>query len=182
MGIRPLIRAVFLDRDGVLNRITIKGGVPRPPRTLRELAVLPGAAKACRRLHDAGFKLVVVTNQPDVARGVSTRKRVETINRRLAARLPVKAVLTCYHDDVDACACRKPRPGMLLEAAVRWRIELGRSFMVGDRWSDVRAGQAAGCRSILIKKRYSQARRCRPDWAAGDLAEAAEIILNQRPL
>lgn len=182
MGIRPLTRAVFLDRDGVLNRITIRGGVPRPPRALSELAMLPGAAKACRRLHDAGYTLVVVTNQPDVARGESTRKRVDAISRRLASRLPVRGVMTCYHDDADACACRKPRPGMLLEAAGRWRIALGRSFMVGDRWSDVKAGQAAGCRSILIKKHYSQARRCRPDWAAGDLAAAADIILDQTTL
>jgi D-glycero-D-manno-heptose 1,7-bisphosphate phosphatase len=182
VGIRPLARAVFLDRDGVLNRITIKNGVPRPPRLLSELAMLPGAAKACARLHEAGYTLVVVTNQPDVARGTAKRERVEAINNRLAAGLPVAGVMTCYHDGPDACACRKPRPGMLLEAAKRWRIELGKSFMVGDRWSDVAAGQAAGCRSILIKKRYSEARRCRPDWAADDLAEAAGIILSQKPI
>ena len=173
---------MFLDRDGVLNRTTIADGVPRPPRTLRDFTLLPGAAKACRRLHDAGFKLVVVTNQPDVARGAQTRARVEAMNRKLAGLLPVDGVLTCYHDDADKCACRKPRPGMLLKAAARWRIALGESFMVGDRWSDVKAGQAAGCRSILIEKSYSRARRCRPDWAADDLSSAADIILRRKPI
>ena len=99
MGIRPLVRAVFLDRDGVLNRITVKNGVPYPPRTLSAFKLLPGVAKSCRELESAGYLLIVVTNQPDVARGTQTRQRVEAMNRSLAKRLPVKDVLTCYHDD-----------------------------------------------------------------------------------
>ena len=177
MGIRTLSAAVFLDRDGVINRITVAQGVPHPPQTLKEFSFLPRVVTACRSLHDAGLKLAVVTNQPDVARGAQSRRRVAAMNARVASRLPVQGVLTCYHDDDDACSCRKPRPGMLLKAAARWRLDLKRSFMVGDRWSDIAAGRAAGCRSILIKKSYSQAERCRPDWVAGDLAEAVKIIL-----
>ena len=177
MGIRPLSAAVFLDRDGVINRITVAKGVPLPPRELKEFVFLPKVAAACRSLERAGLKLVVVTNQPDVARGTQTRARVAAMNARVKARLPVKGVLTCFHDNADACVCRKPKPGLLRRAAARWRLDLKRSFIVGDRWSDVAAGRAAGCRGILIKKSYSQAGRCRPDWTARDLAEAAEIIL-----
>lgn len=177
MGIRPLSAAVFLDRDGVINRITVAKGVPHPPSALKEFVFLPRVEAACRRLERAGLKLAVVTNQPDVARGTQTRLRVTAMNARVKARLPVKGVLTCFHDNADGCLCRKPKPGLLRLAAKRWRLDLKRSFMVGDRWSDVEAGRAAGCRSILIKKSYSQAGRCRPDWTARDLAGAAEIIL-----
>jgi D-glycero-D-manno-heptose 1,7-bisphosphate phosphatase len=177
MGIRPLSGAVFLDRDGVINRITVANGVPHPPRMLSAFVFIPQVAAACRRLERAGLKLVVVTNQPDIARGTQTRHRVAAMNARVSARLPVEGVLTCFHDGPDACLCRKPKPGLLRQAATRWRLDLKRSFMVGDRWSDVVAGHAAGCRSILIKKSYSQAGRCRPDWMARDLTEAAEIIL-----
>ena len=177
MGIRPLSGAVFLDRDGVINRITVAKGVPHPPGALDDFVFLPKVAAACRRLERAGLKLVVVTNQPDVARGTQTRARVAAMNARVSERLPVKGVLTCFHDNDDACACRKPKPGLLRTAARRWRLDLKRSFIVGDRWSDAAAGRAAGCRSILIKKSYSQAGRCRPDWTARDHSEAAEIIL-----
>jgi D-glycero-D-manno-heptose 1,7-bisphosphate phosphatase len=172
--------AVFLDRDGVLNRVFVRDGVTHPPSSAQEFELLPGAADAVRRLHDVGFALVVVTNQPDVARGIQTRKRVERIHACLLAELPMLKVLACYHDDGDGCACRKPKPGMLLEAARRWRLDLRRSFLVGDRWSDVRAGQAAGCRTVLIETPYSGRSRCQPDYCARDLAEATEWILPQR--
>src|SRR5438046_1215247 len=132
--------AVFLDRDGVLNRIAVCDGVPHPPPCLGDFELLPGVPEAARRLAETGFALVVVTNQPDVARGTQTRDNVEEMNGRVRAALPVLGVLTCYHDNADGCDCRKPRPGLLLEAARRWRLDLGRSFMVGDRWSDVAAG------------------------------------------
>ena len=120
---------------------------------LEEFELLPGVADAVRRLRAAGFPLVVVTNQPDVARGTQTREGVEAINEHLRAELPILDVLACYHDSGDDCACRKPKPGMLLEAARRWRLDLRRSFLVGDRWSDVIAGQAAGCRASWSRRR-----------------------------
>jgi D-glycero-D-manno-heptose 1,7-bisphosphate phosphatase len=170
-------RAVFLDRDGVLNRFFVHDGVTHPPANLGELEILPEVPAALARLAAAGFKLVAVTNQPDVARGTQTRAAVEAINGRLVELLPLATVLTCYHDDAQSCDCRKPKPGMLTEAALRWGIELGRSFMVGDRWSDVVAGQAAGCRAVLIRTPFSRAERCRPDHMATDLAAAADWIL-----
>ncbi len=169
--------AVFLDRDGVLNRAVVRDGVPHPPHDLGEFELLPGVPEALARLRAAGFVLVVVTNQPDVARGTQTREGVEAINDRVRAELPVDDLLTCYHDDADGCSCRKPRPGMLLKAGGRHGLDLSRSFMVGDRWSDVAAGRAAGCRTVLIETPYGQGERCVPDRRAADLSEAADWIL-----
>jgi D-glycero-D-manno-heptose 1,7-bisphosphate phosphatase len=168
---------VFLDRDGVINRSYERGGVTHPPATVDELEILPGVAEATRKLDAAGFALVVVTNQPDVARGATTREKVEAINDRLRAELPLLDVLACYHDSGDGCACRKPKPGMLLEAAARWGLDLGGSFLVGDRWSDVAAGRSAGCRAALVLTPFSGRERCEPDRCVRDLAEAAEWIL-----
>src|SRR5262249_14433754 len=122
--------AVFLDRDGVLNRTVVRDGVPHPPDHLGEFELLPGVADATARLA-ASFPLVVVTNQRDVARGTQTRERVNELNDRLSALLPILDVCTCFHDTPDGCGCRKPKPGMLLAAAERWRLDLKRSFLVG---------------------------------------------------
>ena len=120
--------------------------------------------------------VVGVTNQPDVARGAQTRDAVEEINSHLLSRLPLLEIRTCYHDDGDGCSCRKPRPGLLLGAAEEHAIDLHRSFMVGDRWSDVAAGAAAGCSTFLIETPYNERQRCRPDHVAADLLEAARRI------
>jgi transaldolase len=171
--------AVFLDRDGVLNRTAVRAGTPCPPGRLDEVEILPGVEEALRELRERGLALIVVTNQPDVARGTQTRAAVEEINQFLKQRLGVTAVYTCYHDNADDCACRKPKPGMLTRAAEEHRIDLGRSFMVGDRWGDVAAGAAAGCTTFLIDMPYSQCHRCSPDYKVASLAEAADVILGR---
>lgn len=173
MSLRP---AVFLDRDGVLNRCAVREGVPHPPDSLEQVEVLPGVPEALESLAAQGVALIVVTNQPDVARGTQTRQEVERINQFLKERLPITAIYTCYHDTADQCACRKPKAGLLVEAAGAYNIDLARSFMVGDRWSDVAAGQAAGCVTFLIDLPYSQGQRCSPDYRVKDLGEAVEII------
>jgi D-glycero-D-manno-heptose 1,7-bisphosphate phosphatase len=173
-SLRP---AVLLDRDGVLNRVFVRGGVTHPPAHPGEFEFLPGVAEALGRLGAAGFSLAVVTNQPDVARGTQTRAAVEALNDRVRRALPVLDVLSCYHDSGDNCLCRKPRPGLLLEAAARWGLDLAASFLVGDRWSDVEAGRAAGCRTVLVQTPYSGRERCRPDHCVRDLPEAADWIL-----
>jgi D-glycero-D-manno-heptose 1,7-bisphosphate phosphatase len=169
--------AVFLDRDGVINRSLVRGNVTHPPSTPEEFEFLPGVAEACQRLHEAGFPLVVVTNQPDVARGATSRSAVEELNDLVRAVLPVLDVLCCFHDDADDCECRKPKPGMLHEASKKWNLDLSRSFLVGDRWSDIVAGQSAGCRAVLIDTPFSRAERCNPDGRAADLSGAVEWIL-----
>ena len=180
MGIAPLKPAVFLDRDGVVNEMLAEGNAFFPPRTLEEFRFLPGVREACERLSGSGYLLVVVTNQPDVARGLQDKETSETMRREILRRLPVREVLACYHDDFDGCDCRKPKAGLLFQAAGKWRIDLKHSYMVGDRWKDVEAGHGAGCKSILIERDYSERGRCHPDFIARDLAEAARWILEKR--
>lgn len=174
-------RAVFLDRDGVLNRAVVCDGNPRPPATLSEFEMLPEAPEALAALEAAGFLLVGVTNQPDVARGTQRRDIVEAMNAVLLAALPLADILVCYHDDRDRCSCRKPEPGLLLQAASRYGIALASSFMVGDRWRDVEAGCRAGCRTIWLDYGYREGPSAtRPDCTVRSLLEAVGWILNQR--
>ena len=179
MGISPVDRrraAVFLDRDGTLVRTSVTNGVPVPAHTVAELDVLPGVTEALDRLRRVGFALVMVTNQPDVARGTLERGTVEDMHAWLRHKLALDEIACCYHDDADACTCRKPLPGMLVDVAERLDIPLADSFMVGDRWRDVEAGKRAGCRTILLRHAYSGT-SVQADFEALDLREAAEIIL-----
>jgi D-glycero-D-manno-heptose 1,7-bisphosphate phosphatase len=169
---------VFVDRDGVLNEPRLENGKPLPPRGVDELRILPGVQTALERLRAAGFPVVVVTNQPDIARRTVTIETVEAINRRLRDSLPVDDVIVCPHDDEDDCECRKPKPGMLLDAAKRHRLELARSYLVGDRWRDIEAGRRAGVTTVFIDRGYDERRPERPDATVRDLAEAAEWILD----
>ena len=168
--------AVFLDRDGVLTRSYERGGRPYAPKTLDEFEILPEAAPALARLKEAGFLLVVVTNQPDVGKGEVARETVEEMHRRLAAALPLDAIQVNYATS-DADPGRKPNPGMLLDAAHDLAIGLPDSFMVGDRWRDIDAGRNAGCRTILIGDGYGEKYPIAYDFACPSLAEAVECIL-----
>jgi D-glycero-D-manno-heptose 1,7-bisphosphate phosphatase len=156
----------------------VREGRPHPPAGAREVEILPGVAEACRDLAGAGLLLIGATNQPDVARGTQTREEVLRINERLLRSLPLVEIRTCFHDDPDGCDCRKPRPGLLLQAARDHDIDLGQSFMVGDRWSDVAAGAAAGCLTFLIRAPYNERERCPPDHDVDDLKDAARRIVS----
>lgn len=176
-----LRHAVFLDRDGVLNRALERDGKPYPPTSLAEFEILPGVPESCRRLKAAGFLLVVATNQPDVGRGTLPMSVVEEVHAHLRALLPVDRIEVCTHPGKGAsdCDCRKPRPGMLLRAARELGIDLARSWMVGDRWRDIDCGHAAGCRTIFIDYGYDEALRAAPDFRVKDLREAADVILRE---
>ena len=177
MGGGGVTRAVFLDRDGVINRAVIRGGKPYPPATPEELAVLDGVPEALARLRAARFLLLVVTNQPDVARGTQRREVVESMNARLLRELPLDQFFVCYEDGPD-CPRKKPNPGLLLEAAHRYGVDLRASYMVGDRWRDVEAGARAGCRTVLVDYGYDEKRsQFPPDWTAASLSAAADWIL-----
>jgi D-glycero-D-manno-heptose 1,7-bisphosphate phosphatase len=171
-------RAVFLDRDGVINRAIVRDGRPYPPQQIDDLEILPGVPEALTRLRDAGFRLVVVTNQPDVARGRQRRDVIDAMHASLAASLPVDEFRVCAHDDGDGCACRKPLPGLLVAAARDADLDLSGSFMVGDRWRDIEAGQHAGCRTIFIDLGYAERRPDRPDATVASLPEAVDWILS----
>jgi len=174
----PLRRAVFLDRDGVLNEAVVRDGKPHPPAQLADLRIPPGTAEVLARLKERNFLLLVVSNQPDVARGVQKLTTVEEMGRRLRAELPLDDVLTCYHDDQDDCDCRKPRPGLVTRAAQRYGIDLSRSYLIGDRWRDVDAGTNAGCKTILIDRGYTErAPASAPDVRVGSLSDAVDWIL-----
>ena len=177
MGIGEVKRAVFLDRDGVLNRAVVRNGKPYPPQTPQQMEVVPEAPECLRALRALGFLLIVVTNQPDVAKGKQERSVVEAINARLAGLMPIDEFFVCYHQDSDACHCRKPKPGMLTDAASRFAIDLPSSYMIGDRFRDVEAGQAAGCRTVWIDYQYLEQEPSQPpDARVSSLAEAAQWI------
>ena len=171
--------AVFLDRDGVINRARERDGKPYPSASLSEFEIFSEVPEACRRLKQAGFLLVVATNQPDVGRGTLKREAVEEIHAEMRRRLPLDGVEVCYHpgQGLSDCDCRKPRPGMLLHAASELNIDLTRSWMVGDRWRDVDCGHAAGCRTIFIDRGYAEELKQQPDFRVKNLLEAAEIIV-----
>jgi D-glycero-D-manno-heptose 1,7-bisphosphate phosphatase len=174
------MRAVFLDRDGVLNQAIIRNGIPHPPQTFDEVVIPRDAAPALNTLRQRGFRLIMATNQPDIARGKISRAIVDNINLHICSVLPIDAVEMCEHDDADHCDCRKPRPGMLIRAAKRDGVDLSASFMVGDRWRDIEAGRSACCRTILIGPGYEERMRSQPDVAVGSLAEAVDWILTQK--
>src|SRR5271157_2323052 len=172
-------RAVFLDRDGVINRPLIRAGKPYPPVTLDEFEILPGVREACQLLKTLNFLLVVATNQPDVGRGTLAREAVETIHTWLLQELPIDRVMTCFHGGAkygDPCDSRKPQPGMLLQAAEALKIDLAKSFMIGDRWRDVDCGFNAGCKTIFIDWGYQEALKQVPDYRVQNILEAAKLI------
>lgn len=170
-------RAVFLDRDGVINAAVVRDGKPYPPADVSGVEILSGVATALVELGRAGYVRVLVTNQPDVARGAQTREAVEAIHERLRRELELDAIYVCCHDDADHCACRKPAPGMLLDAARALDLDLAASFMIGDRWRDIAAGIAAGCRTIFINYHYQERQPEAFDVELSSLAEAAAWIL-----
>jgi len=167
-------RAVFLDRDGVLNELVMRGGVGVSPRNVADFQLRREALDSVPRLHGLGFQVFVATNQPDIARGLLDPRDLRTMNTILQSALPVQEVLVCPHDDKDGCDCRKPKPGMLLDLARRWELVLSESFLVGDSWKDIEAGRRAGCRTILIGSRSPGT--AVPTAAVADLATAVELI------
>ena len=173
-------QAVFLDRDGVINASVVRDGKPYPPASLEELKILPGVPEAIWSLREAGFLVVVVTNQPDVATGIQRRKVVETMHSNLRNELLIDDIRVCYHTDADNCACRKPKAGMLLDAAHDLTIDLSRSFMVGDRWRDIEAGKAADCYTFFIDYGYLESKPESPDMVVVSLEEAIELILSHQ--
>jgi len=180
--------ASFLDRDGVIAESRAHAGAPRPPESVDDVAIPAGVADALGSLRRDGYLLVVITNQPDVARGTTTRATVDAINDHLCDVLPIDAVYTCAHDG-DACACRKPQPGLLVEAARDHDIDLPRSWLIGDRWVDVAAGRAAGVRTVLLERDYSWSPTSqgppptglRPDAVGADLAGCVAAIAAAGP-
>jgi len=149
-------RAVFLDRDGILNNAIVCDGKPYPPSSVAEVQIPPGVADGIMQLKNLGFLLIGVTNQPDVARGTTHRETVDAINGYLKSKLPLDEIYVCFHDDADGCSCRKPNPGLILDAAERHEVNLAASYVVGDRWKDIDAGRKSGCITVWVDYGYSE--------------------------
>lgn len=170
-------KAIFLDRDGVINQVNLVDGKPYPPKDISELILLPKVNEALQLLKDAGYVLIVITNQPDVVRGKTRIETVEAINKFLKDSLPIDDIFTCYHDDIEDCNCRKPKPGNILKAADQYNINIPSSFMIGDRWRDVEAGVSAGCKTFFIDYSYQEKQPESYDFRVESLYDAAKIIL-----
>jgi D-glycero-D-manno-heptose 1,7-bisphosphate phosphatase len=170
--------AVFLDRDGVLNRAFARDGVPTPPRTADEFELLPGVVEACTAFADAGLALVVVTNQPDLTRGTLDPELLEGFHALLRDRLPLDDIVVCPHSGHEGCWCRKPRPGMILDAARRHELDLDRSVGVGDRWRDIESARRAGVVAVHVDGGHGEPLRDSPDASFGSLRAASEYVLD----
>ena len=176
MGKRE-VKAVFLDRDGVLNKAIVRNGKAYSPKSKDEFVLANGAVEAVSYLHDAGFKIFVTTNQPDIARGELNQADLDWMTEKILFETKVDEVRVCPHDDHHACSCRKPRPGMLQECAKKWDIELAHSYMIGDSWKDMEAGKNAGCICILIDTEYNQG--VSADEHVSSLMDAVKYILSK---
>ena len=171
-------RAAFIDRDGVINRALVRGGRPFAPVTTDELVILPGVAEALLTLRAAGFLNIVVTNQPDIATGKQRPEVLDAMHSRLTTELALDAIRVCPHVDADNCACRKPKAGLLLDAAREFDITLTKSYMVGDRWRDIAAGQTAGCKCYFVDYGYGEKRPEKPYFEVKSLRDAVGKILS----
>ena len=186
MGIHDLsrqnpggLKAVILDRDGVINAVTLVDGVPQPPRGFGDLQVLPGVPNAIKSLKDAGFLVFCLTNQPEISRGTVNKESVAQISEYLISELGILEVFVCHHDDQDGCTCRKPKPGGINYFVEKYSLDQSQCFMVGDRWKDIDAGISAGCRTIFIEHSYAEKKPINQDFSVKSLDEAVSIILGE---
>jgi D-glycero-D-manno-heptose 1,7-bisphosphate phosphatase len=170
-------KAVFLDRDGVLNKAVVIDGKPYPPSSMEEFEICPYVIESLEMTSAAGFLNIVVTNQPDVRTGKQSRTIVDDFHAKLRNELPIHDIYACFHVDKDNCACRKPKPGMLLQAAQKWSIDLKHSFMVGDRWKDIEAGKRAGCTTCWLPGNYAEPEPESSDLIASSLLEVSHFII-----
>jgi D-glycero-D-manno-heptose 1,7-bisphosphate phosphatase len=176
MGVRGEVgRAVFLDRDGIVNKSVVRNGKPYPPASISELQLVDGIVELIDFLRSRGFKIFIFTNQPDVARGATTLEKVEEIHDFLSKKLGIDQVYVCVHDDKDNCQCRKPKPGMILQAQNEWNVDLGSSFAIGDRWRDIAAAKAAGVRSIFVDYQYDE-EKVAADYQCNDIKEVHLLL------
>lgn len=170
-------RAVFLDRDGVINQVKLQENRPHPPQNLEEFEYLEESKEAVLALINKNFVVVVVTNQPDITRKTLTESLLADFHAKIGKDTNIKHFYVCPHDDADECNCRKPKPGLILKAAQDLEIDLANSFLVGDRWKDISAGQRAGCTNFFINNNYSERQPEMPYIAVSSLKEATSIIL-----
>lgn len=171
-----LKKAVFLDRDGVLNRPNVIDGKPYAPKKVKDFIIYSEVYEVLNNLKNNLYKLIVVTNQKDVGRGITSMKVLNTMHNKLKSFLPIDDIKVCIC--IDECDCYKPNPGMILEAQKEWNIDIEKSYIIGDSWRDIGAGINAGCKTILIDRKYNMPMLYKPDYIVNSLKEAESKILN----
>ena len=171
-----LKKAVFLDRDGVLNKPNIINGKPYAPKKVKDFIIYSEAYEVLNNLKNNLYKIIVVTNQKDVGKGITSMKVLNTMHNKLKYFLPIDDIKVCIC--VDECDCYKPNPGMILEAQKEWKIDIEKSYIIGDSWRDIGAGIKAGCKTILIDRKYNMPMPYKPDYIVNSLKEAESKILN----
>lgn len=169
-------KAVFLDRDGVLNRPNVIDGKPYAPKKVKDFIIYSEVYEVLNNLKNNLYKLIVVTNQKDVGRGITSMKVLNTMHNKLKSFLPIDDIKVCIC--IDECDCYKPNPGMILEAQKEWNIDIEKSYIIGDSWRDIGAGINAGCKTILIDRKYNMPMVYKPDYIVNSLKEAESKILN----
>ena len=173
-------RAIFLDRDGILNNSIVRNGKPYPPSSISEIELPHGITDALIQFKNYDFLLIVVTNQPDVANGTTSLEKVDAINNYLRSKLPLDDILVCFHDDADGCSCRKPNPGLILDAVAKYNIDVNTSYMIGDRWKDIEAGRKAGCTTLWVDYGYAELFKSEsPDYTCKSPVEAMHWIIKK---
>jgi D-glycero-D-manno-heptose 1,7-bisphosphate phosphatase len=173
-------REIFLDRDGVINRAVVRNRKLYPQNTLQDLEILPDVPEALNLLKESGFLLIVVTNQPDVGRGIQKKETVEEMHLFLKEQLPLDDIYVCWQGQDGECKCRKPLPGMLLQASKKYSVDFQQSYLIGDRWKDIEAGKTAGCKTIFLDYHYNELLRSQPDFTATSTRKASEWIVSQK--
>ena len=169
-------KAIFLDRDGVINEANVKNGLPGSPKNLKEVKILPGVKESILKLKKLSYLCLVITNQPNVSRKITNKTGVEEINTFLKLQTLVDDFFVCYHDDIDNCNCRKPKAGLLISAQKKWDIDFKQSYMIGDRWRDIEAGKKVGCKTIFIDYKYNETKPKNPNFITDSLLNAVYII------
>jgi D-glycero-D-manno-heptose 1,7-bisphosphate phosphatase len=172
-------KAAFFDRDGIVNEIVVRDRKPLSPRRFDKFKLLEGISDVLIQLKKEGYLNIIITNQPDIARGLMQWEELDRMHKFIKERLPVDDIFVCPHDDKNNCPCRKPKPGMFFEAAEKWGIDLGASFIIGDSWKDIEAGKAAGCKTIIIDAEYN--RKIKTNFRIYDIRSAVGVILNESP-
>ena len=170
-------RAIYLDRDGVINEVFFRGGdnnKPIAPWEMVEFRLIKNIKKPLKYLRQMGFHLFIVTNQPDIAKGILKFSTVKKMNDIVMNELPIDEIMVCPHIDSDICNCRKPKPGMILTLGKKWGINLEDSFLIGDNWKDIESGETAGCRTILIDKFYNKS--VKADFRVENLTMSVEVV------
>ena len=173
-------KAVFLDRDGVINKLMIIDGKSYAPRLLKDFKIFPKVKSDVKKLKNRGFKVFVITNQPDIGNKLIKKKTLNEMHRFLKAKVPVDKIYFCPHTRNDRCKCRKPMPGLILKASCESKIYLKESYMVGDRKIDIDAGLKVGCKTIFVNNNYYEKKPTRQEKTVKSLHAAVKYILKRK--